>query len=110
MDCSPPGSSVHGISQARILKWGCHFLLQGIFPNQGSNAGLLHCGQILSHQEMPGPILRALAKLYITLTIPHKTGSNIPLCFSVKLKFREMNKLVCNYSDLAKTGFDSSLS
>ena len=21
MDCSPPGSSVHGISQARILKW-----------------------------------------------------------------------------------------
>ena len=20
-DCSPPGSSVHGISQARILKW-----------------------------------------------------------------------------------------
>ena len=22
MDCSPPGSSVHGILQARILKWG----------------------------------------------------------------------------------------
>ena len=22
MDCSPPGSSVHGISQARILAWG----------------------------------------------------------------------------------------
>ena len=21
MDCSPPGCSVHGISQARILKW-----------------------------------------------------------------------------------------
>ena len=21
MDCSPPGSSVHGIFQARILKW-----------------------------------------------------------------------------------------
>ena len=28
MDCSPPGSSVHGISQARILEVGCHFLLQ----------------------------------------------------------------------------------
>ena len=27
MDCSPPGSSVHRIFQARIL--GCHFLLQG---------------------------------------------------------------------------------
>ena len=36
MDCSPPGSSVHGISKARILKWG-HFLLQGIFPIQRSN-------------------------------------------------------------------------
>ena len=27
MDCSPSGSSVHGISQARILELGCHFLL-----------------------------------------------------------------------------------
>ena len=32
---------------------GCHFLLQGIFPTQGSTSGLLHCRQILyclSHQ------------------------------------------------------------
>ena len=31
----------------------CHFLLQGIFPNQGPNLCLLHCRQILyqlSHQ------------------------------------------------------------
>ena len=26
---------------------GCHFLLQGIFPTQGSNPGLPHCKQIL---------------------------------------------------------------
>ena len=26
---------------------GCHFLLQGIFLNQGSNPGLLHCRHIL---------------------------------------------------------------
>ena len=26
---------------------GCHFLLQGIFPTQESNPGLLHCRQIL---------------------------------------------------------------
>ena len=32
---SPPGSSVHGISQTRILEWD--FLLQGIFPDQGSS-------------------------------------------------------------------------
>ena len=29
MDCSPPGSSVYGIFQARILE--CHIILQGIF-------------------------------------------------------------------------------
>ena len=38
-----PGSSVHGVFQARILDWvGRHFLLQGIFPAQGSNPHLLH--------------------------------------------------------------------
>ena len=34
-DCGPPGSSVHGISQARILEWVCHFLLQGNLPDPG---------------------------------------------------------------------------
>ena len=56
MDCSLPGSSVHGILQARILEWGCHSLLQGIFPTQGPNPGLLHCRQVLdslSHQGSP---------------------------------------------------------
>ena len=37
---------LHGIFQARILEWGCHFLLQGIFPIWGWNLGLLHCRQI----------------------------------------------------------------
>ena len=35
---------------------GCHFLLQGIFPTQGSKPGLLHCRQTLyrlSYQESP---------------------------------------------------------
>ena len=41
MDCSPPGSSLHGILQARILEWVCHVLLQEIFPTQGSNPCLL---------------------------------------------------------------------
>ena len=30
---------------------GCHGPLQGIFLTQGSNPGLLHCRQVLSHQE-----------------------------------------------------------
>ena len=27
MDCSPPGSSIHGIFQARVLEWGAIALL-----------------------------------------------------------------------------------
>ena len=38
VDYTPPGSSVHGILQARILE--CVALHQGIFPTQGSNPGL----------------------------------------------------------------------
>ena len=52
-DCSPPGSSVHGISQARILECALRFLLQGIFPTQGSKLCLLHWqvdSLLLSHQ------------------------------------------------------------
>ena len=48
MDCSPSGSSVHGILQARILGVGCHSLLQRIFRTQGSDLGLQNCRQILS--------------------------------------------------------------
>ena len=36
-----PGSSVHGILQARILQWVANALLQGIFPIQGSNPHVL---------------------------------------------------------------------
>ena len=42
MDHSPPGSSIHGILQARTLEWVSNFLLQGIFPTQGSNPYLLN--------------------------------------------------------------------
>ena len=49
----------HGPQPTRLLcPWdfpgkstgvGCHFLLQRIFPTQGSNLGLLHCRQRLYH-------------------------------------------------------------
>ena len=41
MHCSPPGPSVPGILQARILEVGCHSRLQGIFPTWGSSPRLL---------------------------------------------------------------------
>ena len=53
---SLPGSSVHGESPGKNTGVGCHAFLQGIFPTQASNSGLLHCKWILyclSHQESP---------------------------------------------------------
>ena len=47
MDGSMPTFSIHGIFQARILEWVCHFLLQEIFPIQGLNTGLPYCKQTL---------------------------------------------------------------
>ena len=43
MDCSPPGSSVHGDSPGKNTGTGegCHALLQGIFLTQGPNLLLL---------------------------------------------------------------------
>ena len=41
MDGSPPGCCVHGDSLGKSTGAGCHFLLQGIFPTQGSNLRLL---------------------------------------------------------------------
>jgi len=59
----------HGLQPARLLcPWdspvknagmGCHFLLQGIFPTQGSNPRLLCYRQVLNHwatQEPPNSL------------------------------------------------------
>ena len=59
MDCNLPGFSVHSMFQARKTGVGYHFLLQGIFPTQGLNPGVLHCRQILyhlSHQDYKNTI------------------------------------------------------
>ena len=56
MDCSPPGSSVIGTLQARILEWVAISSSREIFPNQGLNSSLPLCRRILyrlSHQGNP---------------------------------------------------------
>ena len=66
MDCSPPGSSVHGILQKRIPEWVATPTL---------NPGLLHCRHILYHLchqgqfhasllELPQPGLSSHAKYH----------------------------------------------
>ena len=57
----------------RILEWVAFPFYQGIFPTQGLNSGLLHCGRILyqlSHKENP-TILEWVA-------YPFSSGSSWP--------------------------------
>ena len=121
MDCSPPGSSVHGDSPAKNTEVGCPppgdlpnpeieprsprlwadslpfeppekpkntgvgslSLLQGIFPTQESNQGLLHCRWILYQLSCQGipPTYSATAKSLPTLCDPidgSLPGSPVP--------------------------------
>ena len=51
-----PARLLPRISLGKNTTVGSHFLLQGIFPNQGMNPDLQHCRQILyhlSHQRGP---------------------------------------------------------
>ena len=55
-DCSPQDSSVLGDSPGKNTGLGCHALLHGIFPTQGSNPALLYRRWVLywlSHQGSP---------------------------------------------------------
>ena len=68
MDCSLPGSSVHGVSLSKNTAVSCHALLQGIFPTWGSNL------YILSH---------ALAGWFFTSNATWEALSLPQICFYV---------------------------
>ena len=53
MDCSPPGSSIHGICQARVLEWGT-IAFSIALPSSSTKA---HC---LSPAHLPTPEVRVL--------------------------------------------------
>ena len=72
LDCSPPGSSVHGVSPGKDTGVGCHALLKGIFPTQGSNPGLPHCRGILYHLNQGSP------RILEWVAYPFSRGSSWP--------------------------------
>ena len=87
MDCSPPGSSVHGNSPGKNTGMGYHALLPGIFPTQGLNSGLPHCRQILyklSHQGSPR-ILEWVACPFSRVTSQPRNRNGSHTCFNAAL-------------------------
>ena len=73
MDCSPPGSSVHGDSPGKNTGVGSHTLLQGLFPTQGSNPGLPYCRRILYHLSHQGS-----PRILEWVAYPFSRGSSQP--------------------------------
>ena len=93
MDCSLPGSSVHGIFQARVLEWGAWWILSareqrfqsccyGKWP-QGSSMSLLlvtggtrTLGKVLFLDcQLESNVLEEICKVYVPYHLP-----SLPLC------------------------------
>ena len=75
MDCSPPGSSVHGIFQARVLEWGAiafsdfsHYS----FINAGMKCGKMLCKIFLFY----------LFIFLVSLNLANREGNGAPLQYS----------------------------
>ena len=63
MDCSPPGSSVHGIFQARIMEWVAELLSQGALVPAvlwGEPALCAHILSLFSLPPLPIPSLQVI--------------------------------------------------
>ena len=79
VDCSPPGSSVHEILQARILEW------VAILFSRRSNLGLL-CRQILyslSHQGSPGSPQTAAESVFEVCRLGCKAYTSVSVFVSL---------------------------
>ena len=75
MDCSPPGSSVHWIFQARILEWICRFHLQGIFLTR--NQSCVSCiGRPILYRWASREVHVSLSKFQVTFMM----GNDIFWC------------------------------
>ena len=67
MDCSPSGSSVHGILQARILEWVMIPSSRGSSRLRDRTPSLLHCRHILYHPSQQRSLKSFL--VYVNATI-----------------------------------------
>ena len=81
MDYSPPGSSVHGILQAKILQWVAILFSEGIFLTLGLNLHLLRWQADSLSSELPGkPISLRLLQFAVihTASVGCKIGMGWP--------------------------------
>ena len=75
MDCSPPGSSVLGISQGKNTGVGSHSLLQGIFLTQGSRSRAWQAHSLPSEPPGEAPIRWMAGE-----QLPYNSGGPVWCC------------------------------
>ena len=99
--CDPMDSTVHGILQARILKWVGLSLLTGIFPTQGWNPGLPHCGWILYKLSHKGNKWQIYCLNYVSAWIvtifaeQHGRPSEHLPVFQVHAPLQDLSRVLC---------------
>ena len=102
VDCSPPDSSVQGISQARELEWvatgvDCHAIFQGLFPIQGSKPCLSH----LLHWQAGSLLLYHLGShdVSVYFKLKYKLDIFIIMCINFSLHLVDLSILrICVFS------------
>ena len=102
MDCSLPGSSTHGIFQARMLEWVGISFSRGIFPTQGLNPCLLHYRQTLYHLSHQGSPTQILYLLLISL----HSGSTSSRLWLIKCPRKMYKKEVAGWITVFKEAVD----
>ena len=92
------------------MEAGSHFLLQGIFPTQGLNPGLLHCRQILYHLSHWGSPKKvrimgkyvtgygaSLRKMVMKTEITQHAKYTCSFCGKTEMKWRALGIWHCDF-------------
>ena len=85
MSCRPPDSCLRDFP-GKNTRMGGHFLLQGIFPTQGSNQGLLHWeadSLPLSHLGSPDSFIQFTSFAQSCLTLCNSMDCSMPASLSI---------------------------
>ena len=112
MDYSPPGSSIRGIPQAKMLEWIAIPFSRAFSPSPGTEPGSPTCRQILYHLNHQGSPTGTLSPCYYYILkspgfdLTPQTISNIYIilfCFSFGNKLTPFGYSKCLYVNSACT-------
>ena len=108
MDCSLPGSPVHGIFQARVLEWGAIAFSRGSQLRDGTLLSCISCtgSQILCHCATWEALFTTIKKENKTKCIPNLT----PFTFPRKFLFLQSCQQLPGASDIVPQSLYNLLS